>query len=304
MLKFSSKNIYISLFCLGLIFLAAFYAVAWQEPAQSPPEGNVPAPLNVGPGDQSKEGGLILNTGGESEHGLVVNQGLCLGEDCRETWPIDEGLNTYKMDVSPFVVGSGYGQYIGSKTVSASCPEGTTATQISCRELTYPNGQGGTFDTCSCSINGDSVSVTAYAVTTTQCDYYSYSGRSSTCQVHDGYSCYYYCSAPGPCQIEYMCVSTETTGAYSSETCTTPSNMFALSGSACNEPEDNAYCNTQCTQKGWDHGELASCTANLPNCPCGQAFACGFQTCLPWVGSYDCRGFANMHGLSCHCWND
>jgi hypothetical protein len=49
---------------LVLVFLAAFYAVAWQEPTQAPPEGNVPAPLNVGPTGQSKEGGLILNTGG------------------------------------------------------------------------------------------------------------------------------------------------------------------------------------------------------------------------------------------------
>ena len=60
---------------LTICFLIAFYVVAWQEPAQSPPEGNVPAPLNVGPEGQSKEGGLILNTGG-ALYGLIVDQGL------------------------------------------------------------------------------------------------------------------------------------------------------------------------------------------------------------------------------------
>ncbi|MBI2624992.1 MAG: hypothetical protein HYW70_01505, partial [Candidatus Nealsonbacteria bacterium] len=44
------------------------------EPSQSPPLGNVFAPLNVGNVGQSKAGGLILNTGG-AEFGLIVDKG-------------------------------------------------------------------------------------------------------------------------------------------------------------------------------------------------------------------------------------
>jgi len=32
----------------------------WTEPSQSPPSGNVDAPLNVGPTDQTKQGGLTV----------------------------------------------------------------------------------------------------------------------------------------------------------------------------------------------------------------------------------------------------
>ena len=60
---------------LVISFLAVFYAVAWQEPTQAPPEGNVPNPLNVGNVGQEKVGGLILNTGG-AEYGLIVDKGI------------------------------------------------------------------------------------------------------------------------------------------------------------------------------------------------------------------------------------
>jgi hypothetical protein len=101
---------------LVISFLAAFYAVAWQEPTQAPPGGNVPAPLNVGSEGQSKEGwlhtlksifiggapsiaeqgatgilrttgGAILNTGG-AENALIVDKGkICIGADCIASWP-------------------------------------------------------------------------------------------------------------------------------------------------------------------------------------------------------------------------
>ena len=32
----------------------------WTEPTQTPPSGNVPAPLNVGSTDQTKQGGLTI----------------------------------------------------------------------------------------------------------------------------------------------------------------------------------------------------------------------------------------------------
>ncbi len=62
---------------LGLIvisFLFVWYIFAFTEPTVAPPGGNVPAPLNVGPLGQSKEAGLILNTGGATI-GLIVDKG-------------------------------------------------------------------------------------------------------------------------------------------------------------------------------------------------------------------------------------
>ena len=63
--------------CLGVLvisFLLTYLVLAWTEPTTSPPDGNVPAPLNVGNTGQSKSGGLIVNTGGAAT-GLVVDKG-------------------------------------------------------------------------------------------------------------------------------------------------------------------------------------------------------------------------------------
>jgi hypothetical protein len=49
---------------LSVLFLAAFCALAWQEPSQDPPQGNVPAPLNIGSASQTKEGILSVSAGG------------------------------------------------------------------------------------------------------------------------------------------------------------------------------------------------------------------------------------------------
>ncbi len=59
---------------LTVSFLAAFYVVAWQEPTEAPPGGNVATPLNVSITGQAKEGGLILNTGG-AENALIIDKG-------------------------------------------------------------------------------------------------------------------------------------------------------------------------------------------------------------------------------------
>ncbi len=49
--------------------------LAWVEPDQMPPGGNIAAPLNTGNAGQIKTGGLILNTGGATL-GLIVERGL------------------------------------------------------------------------------------------------------------------------------------------------------------------------------------------------------------------------------------
>ena len=59
---------------LVLCFAIAFYAIGWDEPTDSPPGGNVPAPLNTSSEAQAKIGGLLLNTGGYP-NGLIVDQG-------------------------------------------------------------------------------------------------------------------------------------------------------------------------------------------------------------------------------------
>jgi hypothetical protein len=58
--KISPKTISIAFSILVLLFLLGFYIFAWQEPTVSPPGGNVPAPLNVGPLPQAKTGRLSL----------------------------------------------------------------------------------------------------------------------------------------------------------------------------------------------------------------------------------------------------
>ncbi|MCD6149114.1 hypothetical protein J7J18_07110, partial [bacterium] len=75
-----------SLFLTGLpvaltaLLLAVVFAWAWVEPTQEPPDGNVPAPINVGPSSQTKQGSLGLNTKGEYETGLlVINNAYFIG---------------------------------------------------------------------------------------------------------------------------------------------------------------------------------------------------------------------------------
>ena len=56
----SSKIIVLTFGVLVVCFLAAFYVVAWQEPSQAPPEGNVATPLNISATAQTKEGDLTI----------------------------------------------------------------------------------------------------------------------------------------------------------------------------------------------------------------------------------------------------
>jgi len=58
--KVSPKIISLAFGILVICFVVAFYIVAWQEPSQAPPEGNVPTPLNVGSTAQTKAGDLTI----------------------------------------------------------------------------------------------------------------------------------------------------------------------------------------------------------------------------------------------------
>ena len=57
---------------LVFCFAIGYFAFAWQEPTQSPPQGNVATPINVGSAGQTKGGGLILNTD-LNLYGLIVD---------------------------------------------------------------------------------------------------------------------------------------------------------------------------------------------------------------------------------------
>jgi len=77
--QISYKVISLVFSVLVVCFAIAFYAVAWSEPTQSPPGGNVPTPLNTGSTGQSKAGGLILNTGGAANGLIVANGNVGIG---------------------------------------------------------------------------------------------------------------------------------------------------------------------------------------------------------------------------------
>ncbi|MDO8265205.1 MAG: hypothetical protein Q7T34_02450, partial [Candidatus Parcubacteria bacterium] len=151
-LKISPKLVSLSFGVLVLTFALGFYIFAWTEPGQAPPGGNILAPLNIGPAGQSKEGGLILNTGGASS-GLIVDKGdvgigittpgykldvvgsvnateLCISGDCKSSWPSGGSCLVWK-DCDGDTFTGGYKDcdegcstcYVGSASYTAS-PDG------------------------------------------------------------------------------------------------------------------------------------------------------------------------------------
>lgn len=61
---------------LAILLFGASYAQAiWQGPSQTPPGGNIAAPLNIGNNAQIKEGNLTLNAANTYLNGLLVPYG-------------------------------------------------------------------------------------------------------------------------------------------------------------------------------------------------------------------------------------
>jgi len=87
--EISPKIISLAFGVLVIVLVVGFWVFAWTEPTQAPPEGNVPALLNVGPVVQSKVAGLILNTAGDADsNALIIAKGkICLGGVCIDEWP-------------------------------------------------------------------------------------------------------------------------------------------------------------------------------------------------------------------------
>jgi hypothetical protein len=74
-----SQNLILIFSIIATIFIVNFLVFAWTEPASSPPNNNVSAPLNIGNTGQSKAGGLILNVGGASNGLIIANGNVGIG---------------------------------------------------------------------------------------------------------------------------------------------------------------------------------------------------------------------------------
>ncbi|MDP2648469.1 MAG: hypothetical protein Q8P19_01060, partial [bacterium] len=70
----SFRQVFLALAILMAIMLGASVISAWTGPTASPPNGNVPAPVNVGTTDQVKNASLGLN--GLAVFGNAILSGL------------------------------------------------------------------------------------------------------------------------------------------------------------------------------------------------------------------------------------
>lgn len=78
---------------LVLVFAIGFYILAWQEPTQAPPGGNVPTPLNISATPQTKEGDLTINGVLKTLKDLIVNAVTIKGDGS-----VSPNLNADKLD--------------------------------------------------------------------------------------------------------------------------------------------------------------------------------------------------------------
>jgi len=197
----SPKIVSVTFGILVLLFVVGFYIFAWQEPSEAPPGGNVPAPLNTGPIGQSKEGGLILNTG-DAENGLIIDKGkLCLGTDCISSWSqAGTGVvTTYRMSAVSTAT---------AEVKTYDCPEGTEAVQTYCKSAPYRCDNNILAEGCSCSVSGRTATLTAYVLRSVNpCECVAPCcpavGAVNNCSVA-GLSCGGACT-PSSCEMEFQC---------------------------------------------------------------------------------------------------
>ncbi|MDE1919781.1 MAG: hypothetical protein KGH56_03800 [Patescibacteria group bacterium] len=209
----------------ALFFSAGLQAFAFTAPSTAPPNADAYAPLSTSPTAQSKQGGLLLNTGGAT-NGLIVQSGnvgigtaspsqqldvagyvrsatgLCIGSDCRTSWPTttftetDPTVQSWAKTTSPSIPGNvtiggnlqvsgpvGMGYEIKTAQISrgsgvavtASCSSGKVILGGGCSDdyafpggpsiaQSFPNGTSGWY----CAVQNSSTAInstlTAYAI--------------------------------------------------------------------------------------------------------------------------------------------
>lgn len=200
----SPKIVSLTFGILTTSFLAVFYVVAWQEPTDIPPGGNVSAPLNSSNIGQSKEGGLILGTNCvlPCENALIIDKGnICIGADCRDSWPVGGGvIITYDMVVHSELLGSTY----YARSVSYTCPEGS-AVQTYCKTIIMAGRESADFNACGCSVSGGTATLTQY-VSKCTCTGTCSCVADSSCTPYSRFWGQVDCYKPAEdCAMEFQC---------------------------------------------------------------------------------------------------
>ncbi len=80
---------------VAMLFLAGFVAYAWTEPSVAPPNGNVDAPINVGPNAQTKAGDFTVNGVVKTLKDLIVGS-----VTIKSDGSVSPGLNAEKAENS------------------------------------------------------------------------------------------------------------------------------------------------------------------------------------------------------------
>ncbi len=213
-------------------------------------------------------------------------------------------VTTYKISASSYGVGSTYPTYAASKTTTYNCPNGTQAVLTYSKSI--PNTCGGmTYgDFCRYSVINETATVTAYVRRSV-----FYSSCVSPCCpsatiesscTRDGD---HQCSVINGFQMEFQCGKKEEVGTTSNETCSYPT---SLSGAACQNSGDDAFCSAKCTGVGWVNGEASACTPNKNYNQGGSSYwnrQCGVTNIASY--SYDPESGATQpyHDITCRCWN-
>jgi len=161
--KASIAKLFLPLAVLTAVFWGATLVFAYTGPSSSPPDGNVPAPLNVGDIDQIKDGGVGLGalavfgdvilsgvgrylnfglTPGEDGYGLRDNNGLLEFKNAGSSWQSFGGIIQQYVISNPGSFDTAIEQYLNENP-----PQGSSQS-LSC--TTAANNFGGTHGSATC----------------------------------------------------------------------------------------------------------------------------------------------------------
>ncbi|MFA5925969.1 MAG: hypothetical protein WC831_03455 [Parcubacteria group bacterium] len=98
----TKKNLthWLSVIVIGIALgFAIQFVKAWTEPSATPPNGNLGAPINTGAQNQTKSGGITAST--LSATTVTGTTQLCIGTDCRTSWPSGSSTTTTATTTTP-----------------------------------------------------------------------------------------------------------------------------------------------------------------------------------------------------------